>query len=337
MDWIKRNLYFVIGSAVAVLLMGAAGYFLYSKNEANNQIIEKLNADYEELKRLNTQSPHPGSGQTDNIKLAREQQAEVRAFVQKTRDYFQRIAPIPEVAKITDRDLSAALSRTISQLQKDAASANVTLPPNFNFSFEAEKQKVSFAPTSLAPLSVQLGEVKTFCEVLFRAKINALDSIRRERVSVEDAAGSPADYLMEQSVTNDLAVLTPYEVVFRSFSSELATVLSGFATLPYPILVKSINVEPAAAAGAPMPGVEGGMMPTPQPAYVPPPAGAMRGLEDEMGAAAARARMMMYPGYAQPTVAAAAPGAKGGMPTVLDEKPLKITMRLVVVKLLPSK
>lgn len=39
MDWIKRNLYFLVGSLVAVALMGLAGWYLYSKWQLNNDIL----------------------------------------------------------------------------------------------------------------------------------------------------------------------------------------------------------------------------------------------------------------------------------------------------------
>ena len=42
MDWIKRNLYFLIGSLVALALMGLAGWYLYSKWQLNNEFLGKL-------------------------------------------------------------------------------------------------------------------------------------------------------------------------------------------------------------------------------------------------------------------------------------------------------
>src|SRR5271166_6237002 len=210
MSWIKRNLFFVIGGVVALVLMGLAGWFLYSRWQLNNEILEKLNADYAELDRLLKQKPHPGSGSVDNIKAAKEQQQQLRDFIKKTRTYFDRIAPIPDLPKLTDHDFAGALSRTIDTLQRDATNASVMVPPGYNFSFEAQKRKVVFPPGSLGPLAVQLGEVKVICDVLCQAKINSLDGIRRERVSADDETGPQTDYLPGKSVTNDLAVLTPY-------------------------------------------------------------------------------------------------------------------------------
>src|SRR5204862_6259930 len=109
---------------------------------------------------------------------------------------------------------------------------------------------VSFAAGSLVPLSVQLGEVKTICDVLFQAKVNSLDSLRRESISADDANSTQGqtDYISRHSVTNELAVLSPYEITFRGFSSELAAVLAGFASSPRGLIVKTINVEPAPTA-----------------------------------------------------------------------------------------
>src|ERR1035437_6716449 len=174
MDWIKRNLYFLIGSLVALALMGLAGWYLYSKWQLNNQIVVNLNEQYAELKRLNDQNPHPGSDQVNNIKAAKEQQKEMRAYIQKARQYFQLCPPIPvpESGKLTSQEFSSALSRTLDQMQRDATKASVTLPPKdstlqpYSFSFAAQRNSLAYAPGSLAPLAVQLADVKALCNVL---------------------------------------------------------------------------------------------------------------------------------------------------------------------------
>ena len=57
MSWIKRNLGFVIGSFVALVLMGLAGWYLYSKWNLNNSIVGQLDEQYAELDRLNKLNP----------------------------------------------------------------------------------------------------------------------------------------------------------------------------------------------------------------------------------------------------------------------------------------
>jgi hypothetical protein len=365
MDWIKRNLYFLIGSLLALALMGLAGYYLYSKWQRNNEILGQLDEQYARLKRLYEQNPHPGSEQIDNIKAARQQERELQAYIQKARQFFQSCPPIPvaEDGNLTSQQFSSALSRTIDRMQRDAEKSSVTLPPRdskgntYSFSFAAQRESLAYAPGSLEPLSVQLGEVKSICAVLFQAKVNSLDSLRRERVSDDDLRGPQTDYLAETSVTNELAVMSPYEVTFRCFSSELAAVLAGFASAPCGLLVKTINVESApAAAPAPepaylaQPAVTAAPVPRP---YVPRPAPAPMAAERPMDDFAARyglgaargapaapaaappARYRYY--YPRQATPAARAGSRGGLPLALDEQQLKVTLLLYAVKLVPAK
>jgi hypothetical protein len=295
MAWIKRNLYFVIFSVVAVALMGLAGYYLFSKWQLNNEMLEELNKRHSILEGLNNENPHPGSGDVNNIEAARKQEQQVRTLIAQARKNFQPAPAIPRGTNISNQEFTAALRHTIEQMQRDAQVTSVTVPPDYSFSFAAEKPRVTFALGSLEALAGQLGEVRAICDVLLQARINSLDGLRRERVSPDDAAGPVSDYTVTHSTTNELAVITPYEITFRCFSSELATVLSGFASSPYGFVVQSVNVEPG--SGAPTEGN------APQ---------------------------------------AAAPGAvqvagRGGLPTVLDERQLKISLVLNVVKLLPAK
>jgi hypothetical protein len=345
MAWIKRNLVFVIVSFIAVVLMGMAGWYLYSKWSLNNSILADLNEQYTQLKALNDQKPNPGEpGKVDNVKAAKEQQDELRKYIGRTRNYAQRIPRIPDLPKVTDQDFSSALSLTIDLMEHAASNASVTMPASqYKFSFQAEASRVSFDPNSLNPLSVQLGEVKVILDVLFDAKVNSLDGVRRERVSNDDANGPETDYLDQKSVTNALAVLTPYEVTFRGFSSELAAVLAGYAASPYGLVVKTINVEPApaateeitSAAAPPMPGI---YVPPPPVARTPPPMTADQAYAQRYGGGPGGDSRFRRPPPPQvqplaPVATAPAP-RKGGLPTVLDEKQLRITLFIEVVKLL---
>jgi len=361
MSWIKRNLIFVIVSVLLLVMMGGAGWFAYQKWSENNQVVSSLNTLYEDLKNLKSKKPHPGDAKVDNVKLAREQQLQVSNYIATTYAYFQPIARIPspeEAPKITDRDFTTALSRTIDQLQKEAASASVSVVCT-NFSFEAERTRVTFDSKGLLPLSVQLGEVKTLVEILFQSRVNSLDNIRRERVAPEDSQGGLlTDYLTEKTTTNEMAVLTPYEVVFKCFSGELAGVLSGLASSSNAFLIKSINVE-----GSPIPLAAENPNPTIMTTIIQP-----SGTQTPAGDSEARMRQrygggggagnrygggggggvpsggIEYRGlpsqqqtYVPPVQPAniTQPPRSGPLPTVLDERQLKVTINLVLIKMLP--
>lgn len=340
MSWVKRNLLFLLGSLATVGLLVVAIVYLLEKNAANNKALEELNNAYAELKRLYSLNPHPGSDKIDNIKNAREQQKELRDFLAKTRDQFAPIRPIPDSAQPTTEEFTAQLRRTIEQLRRDAAQVSVTLPPNYNFTFEAIKPRVTFATNSLGPLSVQLGEVKTICDILFRAKISSLDNLRRVRVCVEDTPETyPADYLDAQFVTNDLAVLAPYAMTIRCFSSELAAVLSGFASSSNAIIVKNIEIEPAVGTTGPetQPLAPWGTPPiTPQPGMPMPLTPPVRppGIEEE--AALPPAAAVTAPSTTPAPVTRAVAG-RGSLPIVINEKAFRVSLRLDIVKLIPPK
>lgn len=251
MGWLKRNLFFAIGVVVALGLLGAAGFYDYAGWAHNQTAFAKLNEVYNSLSALAKQKPSPGNDKVDNITAANEQRKQLEAWISQTRNYFQPIEPIPKPAKgpLSNETFAPVFHHTINQLQSEAEAANVKLPPQYFFSFTAQSDKPFFAPGSLEPLSVQLGEVKTMSEVLFGVGINALDGIQRVRVSPDDASGPQTDYLDEAPVTTDMAVLVPYQVTFRAFSPEIARVLKAFASSPNGFIVKTISVQPAGATG----------------------------------------------------------------------------------------
>src|SRR5438445_2019966 len=340
MDWIKRNLYFVVGTLIALALLGGAGWYFYSALKANAEVLDKLHEQYATLTRLNSANPHPGRPpNSDNIKIGKEQQQQLRSFKDQAQKAFQRIPSIPEGPKIAGEDFISALRHTIDQLQKLATNSSIGLPADYSFSFATQRQQMKFATNILEPLAVQLGEVKAICDVLFQAKVNAIEYVHRERIAPEDSSGA-TDYLNTKSVTNELAVLTPYEVKFKCFTPELASALSGFASSPNGLLVRTINVDLA-------PAVEVAPEPT---QYVPPPSILPPGQEPQVrskrsGEDAFRARYGLdrrspTPTPQQPVAPQplpAAPTAKPGLQTVLNEKQLAVTLMLNVVKMLPSK
>jgi hypothetical protein len=252
MAWIKRNLFFSIVGILALGLLGAAGFYIFQGWSRNSEASAKLTEIVNNLKNLAHQNPAPGNEKTDNIQIAKDQEQQIHAWIAAAGANFQPIPPIPPGA-VTSETFTAALRRTIDQLQHEADDAGVALPPQYSFSFKAQRNMVKFAPDSLDPLATKLGEVRAISEILYAARINVFDGIQRIRVSDEDVKGPQSDYLDELPVTNDLAVMTPFVVTLRCFTPELSRVIAGFASSSNTFIVKSINIQPAGAAPAGMP------------------------------------------------------------------------------------
>jgi hypothetical protein len=354
MVWIKRNLIFVIGAVVSLALLVFAGYYNYTGWQHKIGEGKNLDDKYANLRRLNSQDPHPGSDRVNNIELARQQEKEIRVALAAAAKYFQSPAMIPALTSttnITSSQFTAALRETINHLSRSAAAASVQVPPDFKFSFSQQLRLLTFAG-DLEPLAVQLGEVKALCDVLIRAKVNSIDGIQRERVSPDDAAGPLTDYYIEStSQTNDLAILTPYQITFRSFSHELAQVLARLASSPHGFIVQRIRVEPAPTPTMDQPGTAPGVQ---APFSYAPTAPATRSVrrsaaEEEaaeaallrpdlfkQGAPPAALRSPSAPAYTSSPGYVGTPTGRAGSQTALNERQLRVTLLVQVVKLLPK-
>jgi hypothetical protein len=230
--------------------------------------------------------------------------------MKSTLPYFRPVPAIPANTPVTSEAYASALRRTIDQLQRAADAAGITVPPKYDFSFSAQRPLVKFANGSLEPLAVQLGEVKAISEILFAARINAVDGIQRVRVSEDDMAGSQADYVDAHSVTNELAVLTPYVITFRCFTPELSHVLTGFASSSNAFIIKSIMVQPAGAVAA---------------------------VDSSVQAMNARAMALDSMFFQPPPAVAPQPVAtKGVSQAALKEQLLRVVVEVELVKLLPK-
>ena len=103
------------------------------------------------------------------------------------------------------------------------------------------------------------------------------------------------------SVTNNGLIISPYQITFECFTPQLGTVLANFANQHHTIVVKTLDIQPADmnTMGMSMP-MEGGR----------------------------------YPTEAQPGTPQAA--ARGAVPTIIDEKKLKVIMLVDVIKIVPA-
>ena len=142
-------------------------------------------------------------------------------------------------------------------------------------------------------------------------------------------------------MTNELAVLSPYEVSFRCFSSELAAVLAGFAGSPCGLMVKTINVE-SAPASAPVSEEPGTPVAGPAVIILPRhrqgPRSGPSPRRSSLPALWPERPRRRTPTASSASVRSAAGGAAPAAAAcrlALDEKQLKVTLMLEVVKLVP--
>lgn len=256
MGWIKRNLFLVVGGVVAIGLLAIAGFFLFTKYAQDQAITEQLNQNTEELKRLVGRDPHPGSDKVDNIGAAKTEHKKLQAALDQLKRYF----PPTQTNQPTSREFRAMLDNAVSELKFAAERSGVKLPDDYWFTFSAQKATTTFPTNLLGSLTSQFSDIADLCRILYDAKIVSLERIKRVSAGQEDGGGGSAlssltmgasqDYLDAKAVTNQWAVVMPYEVTFQGFSSELADVLEGLIRSRRCFVVKNLTVERADASSA---------------------------------------------------------------------------------------
>ncbi len=305
MSWIKRNLWLVISGAIALGLLGLGGFYLWSAIVKNNAIDGEINQTKAELDRLLNPDFTPITPNQQNLKEAKDQAARLTVFIADAKKLFP---PTPPGGPLDALSFKTLLRTTVSDLQKQAESAGISLAtPNYLFTFDAQWSATTFAQESLRPLSERLHEVRLISEILFKARINRLVSMRRAVVFGEQrmpggggGAVAPADVYLNGGARSNPETgmaLWPYEITFVCFTSELAAVLEGLQTAQYGFVVKFPVIDPVLEATGPV-----------RPKPVPP------------GRVGGRA---------------AAPGAPAGLVTIVNEKPLRVTLRIEVIKPIP--
>jgi hypothetical protein len=343
MLWIKRNLFLAVGGLIALGLLGFGGYYFWTSYQENNAVEEKLKEAKADLSRLYGLVPFPSK---TNIDRAKEELRRVQGSIKVTQASFSPLS----YQRVKGQGFKSLLDTTIDALQKHAEQKGVILPVQiagqitnrYAFSFAEQQKRLQFSEGSFPTITEQLAEIQAICTILFDAKVNKLTGLRRGRVTTDDVP-TANDYheLCPNRTLPSGAVVSPYLAEFNCFSSELATVLEGFYKSPHGLIVKSLEVKPLEeTAPAGVPGANPAAVPVssnapvPPPRRIPPPA--TNGVAPAVpGVAPGTVRPPGTPPPRTPTpkpgAAAAAPGSEI-LKTVLDEKLLKITLWVDVLK-----
>ena len=288
MSWIKRNLSLVLSGVVTLALLGFGSWYLWSAMQSNKDVDDKINHTKSEIERLLGMDPSPSASNLNNAKRELDR---LNAFIALAKKEFP---PSPALTEpLNDQSFKSLLAKTVDELHRQASSVDIKIDSNYYFSFDAQRLPFAFPAESLRPLSERLHEVRTMISILFKARINRLESVRRSVVAGEKVVGT--DYLNVGARTNAETglVLWPYEVTFQCFSSELSSALEDLERAPFGFLVKSVVVDPAEDKAAPG-----------APPMRPPPFG--RG--------------------------GPRTNAPAGLETIINEKLLRVTLRVEVIK-----
>lgn len=241
MAWIKRNLSLVISGLVALGLLGFGGFYLWQSMGKNQQVDNEILQTKSEIERLLNKDVTPSPSNLNNAKRELER---LNAFITEAKKQFPPSPPPPD--PLTSQSFKSLLQNTINELHKQANLVNIKVETNYFFTFKEEELPVVFPQESLRPLTERLHEVRVLAEILFNARINRLEGMKRAPVPGEKGA-TPGDFLgtpVRFNAETGLAAW-PYELTFQCFTSELGAVLEALQKVSYGFVVKSVSVQPA--------------------------------------------------------------------------------------------
>ena len=241
MAWIKRNLSLVISGLVALGLLGFGGFYLWQSMAKNQKVDNEINQTKSEIERLLNKDVTPSPS---NLANARRELDRLNAFIVEAKKQFPPSPPPPD--PLTSQSFKSLLQNTINDLHKQANAVNIKVETNYYFTFKEEELPVVFPQESLRPLTERLHEVRVLAEILFNARINRLDGMKRATVPGEKGS-TAGDYVatpVRMNAETGLAAW-PYELTFQCFTAELGAVLEALQKVPYGFVVKSVAVQPA--------------------------------------------------------------------------------------------
>lgn len=383
MNWVKSNFGMVIGGGIALVLMGVAGWFLYTQIKAEESSQANLNQEFTDLRKLLNRDPHPGDPdrKVDNIGAIQSEQKKLdKDLITPLRSLFK---PFVVSEGLDTFKFKSLLEDRVAAMQRAAEKSGTSLPTEgdtkYSFSFSDVRPKVDFALQTLSPMAFQLLQIEALSQVLFDAKVHSINAIKRPEISeaeeeTEETAsddfddyedenansnpyagyemmygsmygmssanynfsgswfgGMPEDYIQDEEITittNNVtgAIISPFQLSFQCFSSELSDVMAGLNDSEYFFRIKWMAVESSSSDNMISPSSPSSTMPESR--Y---PGRNSLGMNSRYGASGRYGTE----GYMMSPMSQGMIGMPNESMEGLEEKPLTVNMFVEVISLPP--
>lgn len=272
MDFIKKNLPFVVVTGVSLLAFIAGAYLAFAESGKAEQAEKRVASAKLQLNAVLNRDPAPTEANIEasngNVVELRAKLAEIRKELQRGR----RLTPSSDGIEVM-----ASIQQFISDFQRKASEntsevgdlAPVSLPPNFAFGFEQYINEAEM-PTNVQAVPIldsQRQILGYLVEILLSANPQGITTIRRE-VRERDATGERGRESQSNrfSINPAISARVPgavdtlaFSLTFTGYTESLRGFLNRLAEFELPIVVRSVEVSRAAAPkqGSPRSGGQG--------------------------------------------------------------------------------
>lgn len=276
MDWLKKNPLFSLLLVACAVAVGVQVWQIWTVRQRALRAAVQLEAKRQERDWLAHRSPALTEENTQAIA------ADVAALEQKVADLRTALAgrgPWLPTPPAISRDAYFALGKFTQHLKALAVSQQIVLTSDERFGFASYANEGPEAEL-IGPVHRQRVVVQHLLESLFEARPRSLVSVQRERPLTEAqrkalrtpaapgtpapaaprASGQGADFFEPDSrlrlQTANLVEAELYRLEFVGQTQTLRAFLNGVGQSSLPLIVRSVEVEPA--IGGPAAGTESG-------------------------------------------------------------------------------
>ncbi|MGB0582152.1 MAG: hypothetical protein ACPGVU_20855 [Limisphaerales bacterium] len=320
----KRNLFWIVGGVVSVGMIIVAVLFSSSAKVKADASLDALSAYTNTVNKLKDATPYPSP---ETIAKVDNDALKVEGFSKEAESLFAYEKP----RRRQPQKFKVHLINSLVALHTEATNHNVRLPVgvDFNFTFSHLLSMPNLLPCSVAPLAERLQDVQDISRILFESRVHAIDSFARVPGWANEQGGRVLmhDVGIRTNLSTEAAdfTSTPYRISFRGFTSELTEVLNRFACADRFYVVRQIEVQATQPAEA---------SPVRNAAWQ---RGGLQDASDDPSARAGGNLRTMRDLLNQARISTAARGvAQQTLETIVDERPLRISMMIDVVKLVPK-
>jgi hypothetical protein len=182
---VRKNMVLVVGGAICVALICAAGFMLFRYWSAYVDVRSKAQAAEMRLQQLNDRGPFPSA---DNVEVVKANQSAIQKFaVAILGSLSEGQDPIPAVEAA---EFAPMLEKAKQRLLSHAAGAGVKIPDRFGLGFDRYTKGELPSEAAIPRLVTQLRAAETVLGLLFDARMAEISDMQREPFEGEPAAAT---------------------------------------------------------------------------------------------------------------------------------------------------
>lgn len=239
MNFFRENPFLSGILLVAVVVVGAAGYFASQSHSLLQETKELYSQRVGQLHALQNRAPYPSQ---ENLLRITE---EVEQFKASLVDFEAALAKMnpPLREDVTPQFFQDELRKVVSELSRSAAATNVQLPANFYLGFDEYRTALpsqEAAPALLRQMEVLDGIVKKIIE----AGVARIDAFVRHPLPSEKQEATPA----AESEQAPVVVKANLDLSFTGDQVRLRRVLNELVRAPQFTILRSLELENSAKA-----------------------------------------------------------------------------------------